>query len=86
MNDTTSAVRSYWEQQACGTDGRVTSSDKLTRQYFQEIEDFRYTYEDFIHSFAQFSRARGKTVLEVGVGAATDFTQWVRSGATGPMG
>ncbi len=81
MNNTTSSVRSYWEQQACGTDGRVTSSDKLTRQYFQEIEDFRYTHEDFIHSFAQFSRARGKTVLEVGVGAATDFTQWVRSGA-----
>lgn len=81
MENTTAEVRGYWEQEACGTDDRVTASPKLTAEYFQEIEDFRYTYEDFIHSFAQFSRAHGKTVLEVGVGAATDFTQWVRSGA-----
>jgi ubiquinone/menaquinone biosynthesis C-methylase UbiE len=37
--------------------------------------------EPEIFSFAQFTRAHGNKVLEVGVGAGTDFLQWVRAGA-----
>ena len=76
MNNTTSAVRSYWEQQACGTDERVTSSrSSQTMLGKSKIS----AIPKRLHSqFAQFSRARGKTVLEVEVGTATDFTQWVR--------
>jgi SAM-dependent methyltransferase len=72
-------VRAWWGQQACGT--QFAESDKFTPAYFAEIEEARYRLEPYIHSFAQFTRYRGKKVLEVGIGAGTDFVQWVRVGA-----
>lgn len=72
-------VRTYWNQASCGTEH--TAQEKYSRAYFDEIEEFRYRIEPEIFSFTQFTRFRDKKVLEVGVGAGTDFTQWVRAGA-----
>ena len=74
-----SQVREYWNRQSCGTD--VTPAQKYSRQYFEDVEAFRYYDQAFIHEFAQFSRYHGKRVLEVGFGAGTDFIQWLRVGA-----
>jgi ubiquinone/menaquinone biosynthesis C-methylase UbiE len=72
-------VREFWNQLSCDT--QVASSAKFSREYFEEIEAFRYRDQPFIHAFAQFPRYRGKRILEVGFGAGTDFIQWLRSGA-----
>lgn len=72
-------VRDFWNEQSCDT--QVAESAKFSREYFEEIESFRYRDQPFIHSFAQFTRYRGKRVLEVGFGAGTDFVQWLRAGA-----
>ena len=72
-------VREFWNQLSCDT--QVASAAKFSREYFEEIEAFRYRDQPFIHGFAQFPRYRGKRVLEVGFGAGTDFIQWLRSGA-----
>lgn len=72
-------VRGFWNEQSCDT--QVARSAKFSREYFEEIESFRYFDQPFIHSFAQFTRYRGKKVLEVGFGAGTDFIQWLRAGA-----
>lgn len=72
-------VRAFWNKQACGASSSLSA--KYSRQYFDEIEDFRYSVEPEVFSFAQFTRFHGQKVLEVGVGAGTDFIQWVRSGA-----
>jgi SAM-dependent methyltransferase len=72
-------VRQFWNQQSCDT--QVAGSAKFSREYFEEIENFRYRDQPFIHSFAQFTRYRGRRVLEVGFGAGTDFIQWLRAGA-----
>lgn len=72
-------VRDFWNVQSCDT--QVARSGKFSREYFEEIETFRYFDQPFIHSFAQFTRYRGKKVLEVGFGAGTDFIQWLRAGA-----
>lgn len=71
-------VKKYWNQASCGTE--FIKEEKYSKQYFDAIEDFRYKIEPEIFSFAQFSRFRNKKVLEVGIGAGTDFIQWVRSG------
>jgi ubiquinone/menaquinone biosynthesis C-methylase UbiE len=75
----TEAVRAYWDKAPCGTE--TTKASCYSHKYFEDIEQFRYTIEPEIFSFAQFTRFRGKKVLEVGVGAGTDFLQWVRVGA-----
>ena len=72
-------VKSFWNRQSCETE--YAQSKKFSREYFEEIERFRYTSQPFIHSFAQFTRYRDKRVLEVGFGAGTDFIQWLRAGA-----
>jgi ubiquinone/menaquinone biosynthesis C-methylase UbiE len=74
-----SEVRQFWNQLSCDT--QVASAPKFSREYFEQIEEFRYRDQPFIHSFAQFTRYHGKRVLEVGFGAGTDFIQWLRAGA-----
>jgi len=79
QNDLKAEVREFWDRLSCDT--QVASAPKFSREYFEEIESFRYRDQPFIHAFAQFTRYYGKRVLEVGFGAGTDFIQWLRAGA-----
>jgi len=72
-------VHDYWNRQSCDT--HIAASSKFSREYFEEIEAFRYRDQPCIHAFAQFTRYHGKSVVEVGFGAGTDFIQWLRAGA-----
>ena len=72
------AVRSHWQQEPCGTRG-VPPEDR--RGFFDRLAQERYSWEPYIRPFARFEQGRGKRVLEVGVGAGTDFISWVRQGA-----
>ena len=75
----TDQVRQYWDRQTCGTG--ITRAEPDTRAYFDEIERYRYEVEPYVRDFAQFSRWNGKRVLEIGVGAGTDFVNFGRCGA-----
>ncbi|PWU19527.1 MAG: hypothetical protein C5B50_06395 [Verrucomicrobia bacterium] len=74
-----SEVKEFWNRQSCDT--HHAESRKFSREYFEEIEQWRYADQPFVHAFAQFTRYRGKRILEVGFGAGTDFIQWLRAGA-----
>ena len=76
--DLKDAVRRHWQAEPCGT---RDASPGERRRFFDEIERDRYAWEPYIKPFARFERGRGKRVLEVGVGAGTDFIQWARAGA-----
>lgn len=71
-------VRLHWEREICGTRYGFANSRK---KYFKEIENTRYRLEPYLLSFANFREAKGKKLLEIGVGAGTDFCQWVKNGA-----
>lgn len=75
----------YWNQTVCCSKEACSSGDtaiqELTPEYFSSMEEYKYSMEPEIQAFAQFSRYHGKKVLEAGVGAGTDFLQWVRCGA-----
>jgi ubiquinone/menaquinone biosynthesis C-methylase UbiE len=73
------SVAQFWNTNPCGV--HIASYPKYSKEYFEQIENYRYSLEPEIFSFAQFTRFYGKEVLEVGVGAGTDFLQWVRAGA-----
>jgi ubiquinone/menaquinone biosynthesis C-methylase UbiE len=78
--DLKSAINAYWTAEPCGTRD-VSAADRAL--HFREIERERYTLEPYIPSFAGFDCGRGKRVLEIGVGAGTDFVNWIRHGANG---
>jgi ubiquinone/menaquinone biosynthesis C-methylase UbiE len=77
-SSTKEAVRAFWDEDPCGTRG-VTKEDR--RAFFVQLERERYELEPYIKPFARFEEGKGKRVLEVGVGAGTDFINWVRNGA-----
>jgi ubiquinone/menaquinone biosynthesis C-methylase UbiE len=67
------AVKEHWEDEACGTRYGIAADRKL---YFEEISAVRYDLEPYIPPFADFKSAKGKAVLEIGVGAGADFQNW----------
>ena len=71
-------VREHWAQETCGT--RYGLSDDREK-YFDEIYRSRYERTRYLREFARFGEARGKRVLEIGVGAGSDFRSWVENGA-----
>jgi len=66
-------VKDHWERETCGT--RYGTNTDRTR-FFDEISEARYRLEPYIPTFADFPSARGKTILEIGVGAGADFQNW----------
>jgi SAM-dependent methyltransferase len=72
-------VRQFWEQTPCGT--RDLGEKEGTPEFFDRLEKDRDGREPFIQDFARFSRWTGKKVLEVGIGAGTDFIRFARAGA-----
>ena len=71
-------VAAHWEAEPCGTRG-IEAADRLA--FFHDVEAERYVQEPFIREFAGFASARGRRVLEIGVGAGSDYVNWLRAGA-----
>jgi ubiquinone/menaquinone biosynthesis C-methylase UbiE len=81
MNSINEKVKEYWEEVPCGTEDHIVKNiEPCTKEWFDAVENFRYSIEPMIFSVAQFSLHHGKKVLEIGVGAGTDHLQWARSG------
>ena len=79
-SDLKSRVKDHWEREVCGSRYGIGFSEDR-RRFFEEVERARYRLDNMITEFARFEDARGKRVLEIGLGAGTDFVQWVRHGA-----
>jgi ubiquinone/menaquinone biosynthesis C-methylase UbiE len=77
--ETKEEVRGFWSRTPCGS--WDASAPEGTKEYYDQIEARRYELEPFIHQYAQFSRAAGQDVLEIGVGVGTDHMQFARAGA-----
>lgn len=71
-------VKEYWELEPCGTRYGIGRDREA---YFDEIYLSRYAGTKYLREFARFDQARGKRVLEIGVGAGSDFRNWVECGA-----
>jgi SAM-dependent methyltransferase len=71
-------IKEYWEKHPCGV---VSKKVRYSKEWFDEIEEYRYTVEPEIHAFAQFTRWAAKSVFEFGSGMGTDGKQFQRAGA-----
>jgi SAM-dependent methyltransferase len=72
-------VRSFWNQEPCGTGSNPCPPH--TQAFYQWVERERDSREAFIARFARWPEWVGKTVLEMGTGAGTDFVRFARAGA-----
>ena len=74
-------VREHWDREPCGTRGLDDAAGDDARARQARAEEERYAVDAHIPGFARFAEAAGLRVLEIGVGAGTDFVQWLRNGA-----
>ena len=71
-------VRAHWEAESAGV-RYGSSDDDLT--FYRQVRESRYRLEPYIPEFAGFEDQAGKKILEIGVGAGVDFSNWVDAGA-----
>jgi SAM-dependent methyltransferase len=72
-------VKKYWNDRPCNI--RHSNKEIGTNEYFQEVENRRYTVEPHILKFADFPAWNGKNVLEIGCGIGTDSISFLKNGA-----
>ncbi|MEA2276741.1 MAG: hypothetical protein QOI62_1392 [Solirubrobacteraceae bacterium] len=72
-------VQDFWEAEPCGA--AHADAPEGTPAFFSQVEAKRDELEPFIAGYADFATTRDQRVLEIGVGAGTDFIRFVRAGA-----
>jgi SAM-dependent methyltransferase len=77
--DKITEIINYWNNQPCN----IKHSDQPVGSiaYFEEVKDKRYNSEPHILKFADFDKWKGKRVLEIGCGIATDGIEFAKAGA-----
>jgi SAM-dependent methyltransferase len=71
-------VHDFWNDASCGERLYLPTAD---RAGYEAQARIRYELEPFIRELARFSEARGKRVLEVGVGLGADHQQFAEAGS-----
>ena len=72
-------ITEFWEREVCGT--RFTKKDSYLTNH-EQIRNNRYSIETYIKEFAfADGNIANKKVLEIGVGAGTDFIEFLKRDA-----
>lgn len=71
-------VLEFWDRASCGEELYLNS---LEKESFQGHSEARYQLEPYILNFADFNNAKGKKVLEIGVGLGADHQKFAEAGA-----
>jgi ubiquinone/menaquinone biosynthesis C-methylase UbiE len=70
-------VARFWDASSCG---EVYATGSSPAASYDAQSRTRYALEPYLHDFARFEDARGRDVLEIGVGMGADHVEFARAG------
>jgi ubiquinone/menaquinone biosynthesis C-methylase UbiE len=77
--DLVSRIAAYWDEHI--HDLAITSYPAGTREFFQQLDEYRYGKLNYLPRLMNFSAYKGKSLLEIGCGAGIDLVRFARGGA-----
>jgi len=74
-------VRQFWDKKPCNSGWQFEGVKFGTKEYYDRVTEKKFIVEPHIPAFAEFSRWKGKSVLEVGGGLCTTALAFAKAGA-----
>lgn len=73
------AVRNFWDNHI--HDWKVAKSEAGTKEFFEEIETYRFEKLHYLPRLVDFNGYSGKRILDLGCGVANDTSRFAKGGA-----